>query len=72
MAKLVKTTTKTIDLTNGKRPGIGEEYNLLAEFHNGQIFSYYGKTKKECLDKLKKKYGNTNGFKKLEWIILEE
>lgn len=47
------------------------EINLRAEFHNGQVYSYCGKTKKECLAQLKKKFGNTKGFK-LEYTMVEK
>ena len=57
---------KTIDYTKGKAPK-GREYQLTTEYNNGSRNVFYGKTKKECISKFKKKYGTFVGFKRKEW-----
>jgi len=48
------------------------EIKLRAEYYNGQVYSYYDKTKRACLAQLKKKFGNTKGFKLEYTTIIEE
>lgn len=60
---------KTIDKTNGKRPGEDEKFYLTVEFHNGVRYYYSGKTKKEATANFKKKWGSFRGFVKKEWEI---
>jgi hypothetical protein len=57
---------KTVDYTRGNPPK-GREYNLTLEFHTGSRYSFYGKTKKEALQKFKKKFGTSKGFVRKEW-----
>jgi hypothetical protein len=42
------------------------EIQLIARFHNGQSYVFYGKSKKECKIQFIKKFGDKKGFK-LEW-----
>ena len=62
---------KTLDLTEGKKPNLNEneEYRLTVEFHNGDKYCYYGKTKKEAESKFKKAFGSYRGFISKEWSI---
>lgn len=47
-----------------------KEYKLTVEFHNGQRFCYYGKTKKQAIAEFKRNFGNFKGFIKKEWEII--
>lgn len=47
-----------------------KEYKLTVEFHNGQRFCYYGKTKKQAIAEFKHNFGNFKGFVKKEWEII--
>lgn len=49
---------------------IMKEYKLTVEFHNGQRFCYYGKTKKQAIAEFKRNFGNFKGFIKKEWEII--
>lgn len=48
-----------------------KEYKLTVEFHNGQRFCYYGKTKKQAIAEFKHNFGNFKGFVKKEWEIIK-
>lgn len=48
-----------------------KEYKLTVEFHNGQRFCYYGKTKKQAIAEFKRNFGNFKGFIKKEWEIIK-
>ena len=63
-----KTQLNTIDNID-RKPCKDESIKLTVDFHNGSRYSYTGQTKKECLNKFKDKFGNTNGFVSIEWNI---
>ena len=46
-----------------------EEHQLSVTFRNNRVFTYFGKTKKECEQKFKNKFGSYRGFIKKEWTI---
>ena len=45
---------------------------LKVTYHNKKVFVFYGKTKKECNNKFKAKFGNFKGFVKREYIEYTE
>lgn len=47
-----------------------KEYKLTVEYHNGQRYCYYGKTKKQAIAEFKRNFGNFKGFIKKEWEII--
>lgn len=47
-----------------------KEYKLTVEFHTGQRFRYYGKTKKQAIAEFKRNFGDFKGFIKKEWEII--
>jgi hypothetical protein len=49
-----------------------KEYQLTLEYFNGVRYVYYGSTKKECLLKARKVFGNLRGFVKKEWEIIND
>lgn len=48
-----------------------KEYRLTIEYFNGARYVFYGFTKKECLFKARKMFGNLCGFAK-EWEIIND
>jgi len=65
-------TIKTIDNTYGAKPKKDKVFSLSVEYHNGERYVYYGKTKKEALNNFKKKWGTFKGFVKKEWEIEDD
>ena len=41
---------------------------LTVTYHNKRMFVFHGKTKKECNEKFKAKFGNFKGFIKKEYV----
>ena len=45
---------------------------LKVTYHNNKMFNFHGRTKKECDEKFKAKFGNFKGFVKREYIEYTE
>lgn len=60
-----------LDNIGQTKPKNNEHIVLTMQFHTGSRYAYSGQTKRECLDKFHKAFGNMKGFVKIEWNIEE-
>lgn len=70
--KTLKQKITTIDNTSGTRPNSDQVYSLTVEFHTGNRYAYFGKTKKEAIQRFNDKWGSFYGFVKKEWEIVTD
>jgi len=61
---------KKVDLTRRKEIGGTGWFLLTMQHRTDGKFTYFGKTKRECLELFKKTWGNREGFVSQQWVII--